>query len=186
MWRFRQHLLSNVFRSPPGEGGGEAEVVAPVVLAPKEREPTPYEVELRREAQKHRLAKNEADAKLESEAKRWKAESDAAVEAATKAGTDRLMRAELKAEAIKAGIADLEFLKLADLSKLKLNDAGEIEGAEAFFVKMKADKPAWFAARDSTSSTAKPPSDDGGKKFDARTATEAEYEAAKRKLISGR
>lgn len=166
----------------PAEGTPPLET-APVVLAAKEREPTPYEIELRREAQRHRLAKNEADAKLESEAKRWKAESDAAVEVATKAGNDRLMRAELKAEAIKAGLADLEFLKLADLTKLKLDANGEVEGAEAFFEKLKKDKPGWFADKSTTSSTAKTPDDAAGKKFDARTATPEEYEREKRKLI---
>ncbi len=36
----------------------------------------------------------------------------------------RLIRAEMKAEAIRAGMIDLDWLKLLDLSEVKLNERG--------------------------------------------------------------
>ena len=43
----------------------------------------------------------------------------------------QLMRAELKVEAIRAGMIDLDGLKLADLSELKFGVDGEVAGASA-------------------------------------------------------
>jgi hypothetical protein len=157
-----------------------------VVVEPgKPRAPTAYEIELRRESQKHRVGKQEAEAKLAAEATRWKTESEAAVAKAISDGNARLMRAELKAEAIKAGLADLEYLKLADISKLKLNDAGDIEGAEAFFVKLKADKPHFFADKSNTSNPLNPPKPDDKSVKKAVDMTDAEY-AALRKSFAGK
>ena len=73
--------------------------------------------------------------------------------AAQTAADQRIIRAELKAEALKAGMVDLDGLKLADLSKVKLNDAGEVEGADALMTELKKSKPYLFGTPGTTSNT---------------------------------
>ncbi len=55
-----------------------------------------------------------------------------------------LQRHELKAEAIRAGIFDLDGLQLVDLGMLKVNDRGELEGVADAIAKLKRDKPYFF------------------------------------------
>lgn len=68
----------------------------------------------------------------------------------------RLVRAELKAEAIRAGIADPEGLKLVDTSQVKLNESGEVENAPAVVDHLKQTRPWLFPGSGRTSSTAAP------------------------------
>ena len=68
----------------------------------------------------------------------------------------QLIRSELKAEAIRAGIIDLDGLKLVDLSEVKLRADGEIEGATALMTRLRKAKP-WLFSCASLSSTAMPP-----------------------------
>jgi hypothetical protein len=127
----------------------------------------------------------------ESETAR-KAAEDAA-KAAEKTGGDkvkevqtaadqRVIRAELKAAAIKAGMVDLDGLKLADLSKVKLNDQGEVEGADELMDAMKKAKPYLFGAP-STGNTQKPPKPGDQAPKLATTMTDAEYAAARAAAI---
>jgi hypothetical protein len=83
-----------------------------------------------------------------------------AVKTATEAAQTRIMTAELKAAALKAGMIDMDGLKLADLSTVKLNDNGELEGADALMTALKESKPYLFKETKSTSSTGKPPKGD--------------------------
>ena len=65
---------------------------------------------------------------------------------AIKLETDaRLVRAELKAEAVRAGIVDLDGLKLLDLSAARLNERGEVDNASA----IRPCRCSWSAARSS-------------------------------------
>ena len=98
--------------------------------------------------------------------------------AVEKAAQDRLIRAELKAHAVKAGMIDLDGLKLLDLSGLKLTDTGDVEGAEAIFAKAKETKPYLFGSNTSTTSTAKPPEQQPAVTKHARDMTAAEFAAA--------
>ena len=118
-----------------------------------------------------------------------KAAADAATAAAEKAKTDaqtaadqRVIRAELKAAALKAGMVDLDGLKLADLSTVKLNADGEVEGAEALMEALKKSKPYLFGAPNTSSTTKPPPSNPPANKL-AKDMTPEEYAAAKAKLI---
>ena len=56
----------------------------------------------------------------------------------------RLVRAELKAEAVRAGMIDLDGLRLVDLPSLKLNERGEVEGAAAVMQDLRKNKPWLF------------------------------------------
>lgn len=56
----------------------------------------------------------------------------------------RLILAELKLIAVAAGLIDPGWMEITDLSGLRLNDAGEIEGALEFIEVMKRGKPHLF------------------------------------------
>jgi hypothetical protein len=56
----------------------------------------------------------------------------------------KLIRAELKAEAIRAGMVDLDGLKLLDLADVGLNQNGEVADAAMILAKLKRAKPCMF------------------------------------------
>jgi len=87
----------------------------------------------------------------------------------------------LNAAALKAGMHDLDGLKLADISKVKLNDAGEIEGADKLMEDLKKAKPYLFGA-ESTSSAHKTPNAGENKPKTAMEMTSEEYRAARQKV----
>jgi hypothetical protein len=106
----------------------------------------------------------------------------AEVEAAAQA---RVVRAELKAEAVRAGMVDLDGLKLLDASTVKLNAAGEVEGAAAALKEMRRAKP-WLFGAASSSSVAQAPSAQAPR---AKLATEMgfeEWQTARRELLKRR
>ena len=79
-----------------------------------------------------------------AELERRLAETEAAAHA-------RIVRAELKAEALRAGMVDLDGLKLLDIAGVTLNEAGEVEGAEALMRELRRAKPWLFGAASSSS-----------------------------------
>ena len=131
----------------------------------------------RQKAQEAETARKAADeAKTAAEKERDNKEKEA-----KSAADQRVIRAELKAAAIKAGMVDLDGLKLADLSKVKLNADGEVEGADELMEAMKKSKPYLFGSA-STSSTGKAPKKDEEKPKLATEMTDAEYRAARAAL----
>jgi hypothetical protein len=97
----------------------------------------------------------------------------------------RLIRAELKAEALRAGMIDLDGLKLLDLSATKLNERGEVEGATALMTRLKRDKP-WLFGGESSSSRSSPPPAQPPRQRTAMEMTDAEYRAARAELLKRR
>jgi hypothetical protein len=99
----------------------------------------------------------------------------------------RLVQAELKAEAMRAGIIDPDGLKLLDLSKIKLNDLGEVENASSLIAQMKQVKPWLFSASASSSSAAAsaPPAEPPRQKL-ATEMTEDEWRSARAALLRRR
>ena len=97
----------------------------------------------------------------------------------------RLVRAELKAEAIRAGILDLDGLKLLDLSTATLNERGEVEGASTMMAQLKRDKP-WLFGGTSSSSPAVPPPAQPPRQKRAMEMADAEYRAARAELLKRR
>src|SRR5580698_7042431 len=97
----------------------------------------------------------------------------------------QLIRAELKAEAIRAGIVDLDGLKLVDPSEVKLSADGEVEGASALMARLKKAKP-WLFSAASLSSTAMPPPAQVLRQKLATEMTDAEYRAAREALLRNR
>ena len=121
-----------------------------------------YVRELRHENAGYRLKAQEMERKAQEAAEAAKKAQEEAITKAQEAeqrAAARIIKAELKAHAIKAGIVDIDALALADLSGVKLNDNGEIEGADAVIEALKKSKPYLFAQ--TTASTQQPPK--GGK-----------------------
>ena len=57
---------------------------------------------------------------------------------------ERLLRAELKAHAVRAGMVDLDGLKLLDTSRLVLNERDEVVGAAELMAETRRAKPWLF------------------------------------------
>ena len=94
----------------------------------------------------------------------------------------QLIRAELKAEAIRGGMIDLDGLKLVDHSEIKLSTDGEVEGAAALVARLKKAKP-WLFGVASLSSTSVPPPAQVPRQKMATEMTDAEYRVARQAII---
>jgi hypothetical protein len=132
----------------------------------------------RTKAKESETAKEAADAaaKVATEA------ADARVTETSKTAEQRIIRAELKAHAVKAGIVDIDGLKLVDLSGVKLDDNGEVVGADALIESLKKAKPYLFGSPQSSSTTPVPSKDPPAEKK-AVDMDAAEYAAAKKAAI---
>jgi hypothetical protein len=85
---------------------------------------------------------------------------------------ERIVRAELKAEAVRAGMVDLDGLKLLDASRVKVGENGEVEGAASLMRELRRAKP-WLFGGASSSSTAGAPAAQPPK---PRLATEMNFD----------
>ena len=104
------------------------------------------------------------------------------IEAAHRA---RLVRAELKAEAVRHGMVDLDGLKLLDPTSIQLDEAGEVTGAATVMRDFKRAKPWLFnPAGGISSSTATPPAAATVKT--AMKMTHAEWQSARADLLKRR
>lgn len=97
----------------------------------------------------------------------------------------RLIRAEIKAEAIRAGIIDMDGLKLLDLSAVKLNEKGEIDDASGLMARFKKAKP-WLFGTPSSSSTLSAPLAQPPRQKHATEMTNAEYAVARAAVLKQR
>ena len=97
----------------------------------------------------------------------------------------QLIRAELKAEAIRAGMIDLDGLKLVDSTEVTLSADGEVDGATTLMTQLKKAKP-WMFSATSLSSTAIPPPAHAPRQKLATEMTDAEYRAAREVLLRNR
>jgi len=95
---------------------------------------------------------------------------------------ERLIRAELKAQAIHAGIVDLDGLKLVDASTLTIDEAGEVQGVSALMQSLRRAKP-WLFPGASASSAATPPPAAPPRTCSATKMTTKEWLAARADLL---
>ena len=180
--KYRFHPLQNQANDQPGGGGGGGQQTQQ--RSEPETFSREYVAELRGENATYRTKAKEEAAKreaAEAAAKKAAEEAEAKVKETQTAADQRIIRAELKAEALKAGMVDLDGLKLADLSKVKLNDKGEVEGAEDLMKALKESKPYLFKAGTSTSSTDTKPKPTESKEKSAKDMTDAEWKAEKKR-----
>ena len=98
---------------------------------------------------------------------------------------ERLIRAESKAEAMRAGMVDLDGLKLVDPGVLTVDEAGEVQGAAALMQSMRRAKP-WLFAGVNASSTATPPRAEPPRARAATEMTTDEWLAARAELLRRR
>lgn len=173
---------------PGGEGGGGGGAAPPPAPRPPEPETfsKDYVRELREENKGWRLKASEQEAaakKAADDLAAAKTAADTQVAEVNSKADQRIIRAELKAVAIKAGLIDLDGLQLADLSAVKLNDKGEVEGGEAAIEALKKAKPYLFGQA-STSSGKNPPPADPPSNKKVSEMTEAEYAAAKKAITA--
>jgi hypothetical protein len=148
-----------------------------------------YVRELRGENASYRTRATEAAQKAqEADERATKAEKDAdeKITATQTAANERVIRAELRAVAVKAGMVDLDGLKLADMSTVKLDDNGEVEGADALMEALKKAKPYLFGATTTTTSTEPKPKPGDPEPLDAKKLTPEDYERQKRELLRTR
>lgn len=145
-----------------------------------------YVRELREENKGWRLKVTELEGKntqLQADLAKAATDADAKIKEVSTAADQRIIRAEMKAAALKAGMVDLDGLKLADLSKVKLGENGEVEGAEAIMEEMKKAKPYLFG-QPSTSNPQNPPPNNPPAAKKVSEMTPEEYAAAKAKLLN--
>ena len=122
----------------------------------------------------------------EEDRDRVKIDSEAKVKATRSDADARVIRAELKTLATTAaGMIDLDGLKLADLSTVKINKDGEVEGAAEMMEALKKSKPYLFGTA-TTSTTTKPPPADKPKLKLATEMTNEEYAVARSAAIAKR
>jgi len=94
----------------------------------------------------------------------------------------RVIKAELKVEAVRAGMVDLDGLKLIDLSSLKLNNQGEVDGASQLMAQLRRTKPWLFGGAFTSSSASAPPAQPPRQKL-ATEMTDDEYREARAALL---
>jgi hypothetical protein len=97
----------------------------------------------------------------------------------------RLREAELKAEAVRAGIVDLDGLKLLDASALAARTGAAQDDAAQVIAKLRRDKP-WLFAAASSSSTATAPQAAPIKRKLATEMSVEEWRAARAELLRRR
>jgi hypothetical protein len=97
----------------------------------------------------------------------------------------RLLRAEVRVEALRAGIIDLDGLKLLDLSAVRLNEKGEVENASGLMTNFRKAKP-WLFGTPSSSTYLSAPQAQPLRQKHATEMTSAEYSAARSALLKQR
>lgn len=191
MNRLQQLLFRRFMEQAPNDGGAGGSGGQPQTFSAE------YVRELRAENKGLRLKNTELQGKVDGFEKATADAVAKAVEEATAKARDegraeglkdadqRVLLAELKGEAVKAGLVDLDQLKLLDLSGVKLAD-GKLEGADALFAGLKESKPYLFGQPPSNSSNPQnppPANPPAAKKASEMTADE--YAAAKAALVKG-
>lgn len=99
----------------------------------------------------------------------------------------RLVRAELKAEAVRHGMVDLDGLRLLDPTLIDLDEAGEVRGAANIMRDLKRAKPWLFGLAGAfSSSTASAPAAAVPSAKSAMKMTHAEWQSARADLLKRR
>ncbi len=98
---------------------------------------------------------------------------------------ERLIRADLKAEALRAGMVDLDGLRLFDTKDVVLDANGEVQGAATLMREMRVQKPWLFGAASSSSVAPAPPAQPLASKC-ATDMTYAEWQSARSEMLRRR
>lgn len=145
-----------------------------------------YVKELREENKGLRLKAQASDKladELKTAAETAKKTADETVKTTQDNANERIIRAELKAAAINAGMIDLDGLKLADLTKVTLKADGSVEGADTMLAELKTNKAYLFGTPNTSSQKDPAPPATPPEAKKATEMTDAEYAAAKKELL---
>lgn len=96
----------------------------------------------------------------------------------------RLVQSELKAAAIRAGMVDLDGIKLVDMTQVALTEAGEVADGAAVMAALRVAKPFLFGS--SSSSAATVPRAEAPKAKAAMEMSVEEWRAARAALVRRR
>ena len=110
---------------------------------------------------------------------------EAKLTATEQSAQSRLIRAELKVEAVRAGMIDLDGLKLLDLTNATLNEHDEIDNAAELMSQLRRSKPWLFGGSSSSSLVNAPPPKPPRQKL-ATEMTDEEYRTARAALLKHR
>ncbi|WP_045736798.1 phage scaffolding protein [Xanthomonas sp. MUS 060] len=168
----------------PSTTPAPAHTPAPAAPAPTEMGTfsEDYVKELRRECAHYRTKAKDGEETAEKALKN----AQESIAKAKADADDRIVRAELKTAALKAGMIDIDGLKLADLSKVTLKDDGTLEGVDALMEGMKKDKPYLFGQPATTSHPGRAPDPNPPTPKNAMEMSAEEWQAAKQLHISKR
>ena len=97
----------------------------------------------------------------------------------------RLIRSELKVEAVRAGIIDLDGLKLLNIDDAEVSVDGELTNAAQLVTRLRRAKPWLFAISSSSSQSSPPPTQPPRTKL-ATEMSDEEYRAARAELLKHR
>jgi hypothetical protein len=98
---------------------------------------------------------------------------------------ERLIRAELKAEAVRAGMVDLDGLKLVETRALTLDESGNVPGAAVLMQSLRRAKPWLFGAVNASSLATPPPAEHPPVQLATKMSTK-EWLAARAELLRRR
>ncbi len=96
---------------------------------------------------------------------------------------ERVKHAELKTEAVRAGIVDLDGLKLLDATQAEFTPEGQLVNAGRLIAQLKHDKPWLFGMTSSSSAVSLPPAQLPMERKLVIDMTEQEYKEARAKII---
>ena len=154
------------------------------------REISDYEKKLRLEVARYREQARTAEGDRDTACAAAARDRDETVAAVRADARDRVLQAELKTQALRSGIVDLDGLRLADLGGLSLTDTGDVQGAEAVIASLREQKPYLFAVDKSGSSTGttaqlqRPPPPAQPSTVDARSLSREAWHVERDRLIA--
>lgn len=148
-----------------------------------------YEDDISKWKQEYRTTKDELESvktKTESEKNELAGKVDTLAKE-RKAFESKYINAEVKAQAIAAGIRDVEFVKLIESAEIKIDADGNVTGIDKAIKDLKERKPDWFGAekKSSTSTNASFPNKEKTTVKTARDMTAEEWAKAKPKAMRG-
>lgn len=165
---------------PVSSASATASRQAPPAMPAKEHFSKEYVAELRAESEAWQKKHQKALAELG----KIKQDTQQQVTQTQQTARERIIRAEMKALAMGAGLRDLDGLKLADLSTVTLKDDDTLDGAAEMLVALKEAKPYLFTETErNTSPSRQPPAPKAAEPADVSQLPSEEYERSKHALL---